>query len=192
MEYIHRNEIPKDRLKNILYSKIVVVEWPQKKEKERACLTVIGTYNDYPWDKAVHTSDLTTDKILFNSIISTPGVTFHGGDLKNFYLNMPMDHPEYMRLKFDLIPEEIMEKYKLREYKEAGWVYVRISLGIYGLPQAGILGNKLLAKCLAKAGYYQCQYTPGLWQQVWHPITFCLVVDNFGIKTVGLTHAKHL
>ncbi len=192
MEYIHRNEIPKDRLKNIAYSKIVVVERPHKKEKERTRLTVVGTHINYPWDKAVPTSDLTTAKILFNSVISTPGATFHGGDIKNFYLNTPMDRPEYMKLKFDLIPDEIVKHYKLRDYVEDGWVYVRINLGMYGLPQAGILANKLLAKRLASAGYYQCQYTPGLWRHVWRPITFCLVVDDFGIKTVGLKHAKHL
>ncbi|KAL7474459.1 hypothetical protein ACHAW6_000435, partial [Cyclotella cf. meneghiniana] len=182
MEYIHRNEIPKDRLKNIAYSKIVVVERPHKKEKERTRLTVVGTHINYPWDKAVPTSDLTTAKILFNSVISTPGATFHGGDIKNFYLNTPMDRPEYMKLKFDLIPDEIVKHYKLRDYVEDGWVYVRINLGMYGLPQAGILANKLLAKRLASAGYYQCQYTPGLWRHVWRPITFCLVVDDFGIK----------
>ncbi len=33
---------------------------------------------------------------------------------------------------------------------------------------------------------------PGLWRHVWRPVTFCLVVDDFGIKTVGLCHAKHL
>jgi hypothetical protein len=103
-----------------------------------------------------------------------------------------MDRPEYMRLKFDLIPAEIVEKYNLRDLVEDGWIYVRIDLGMYGLPQASILANKLLAKRLAKAGYYQCQYTPGLWRHVWRPITFCLVVDDFGIKTVGLKHAKHL
>ncbi len=168
------------------------MERPQKKEKERTRLTVVGTYIDYPWDKAVPTSDLTTAKLLFNSVISTPGATFHGGDLKNFYLNTPMDRPEYMRLKFDLIPPEIVDKYNLREYEEDGWIYVRIDLGMYGLPQAGILANKLLAKRLAKAGYYQCQFTAGLWRHVWRPITFCLVVDDFGIKTVGLKHAKHL
>ena len=69
---------------------------------------------------------------------------------------------------------------------------MRIDLGMYGLPQAGILANKLLAKRLATAGYYQCQYTPGLWRHVWRPVTFCLVVDDFGIKTVGLKHTKHL
>jgi hypothetical protein len=192
MQFIRKSEIPHDRLKNVAYSKIVVVERPQKKEKERTRLTVVGTYIDYPWDKAVPTSDLTTAKLLFNSVISTPGATFHGGDLKNFYLNTPMDRPEYMRLKFDLIPEEIVEKYNLRPLVEDGWVYVKIVLGMYGLPQSGILANKLLATRLAKAGYYQCQYTPGLWRHVWRPITFCLVVDDFGIKTVGLKHAKHL
>jgi hypothetical protein len=192
MRYIRKSDIPKDRLKNVAFSKIVVVERPQKKERERTRLTVVGTFIDYPWDKAVPTSDLTTAKLLFNSVISTPGATFHGGDLKNFYLNTPMDRPEYMRLKFDLIPDEIVEKYNLREYVEDGWVYVEINLGMYGLPQAGILANKLLAKRLAKAGYYQCQYTAGLWRHVWRPITFCLVVDDFGIKTVGLKHAKHL
>ena len=136
MTYIKRSKIPKDRLKNVAYSKIVAVERPQKKEKERTCLTVVGTYIDYQRDKAVPTTDLTTAKLLFNSVISIPGATFHGGDLKNFYLNTPMDRPEYMRLKFDLIPEEIVDKYNLREYKEDGWVYVRIDLGMYGLPQA--------------------------------------------------------
>ncbi|KAL7475044.1 hypothetical protein ACHAW6_000973 [Cyclotella cf. meneghiniana] len=51
---------------------------------------------------------------------------------------------------------------------------------------AGLLANKLLASHLDAAGYYQCQSTLGLW------ITFSLVVDDFGVKTFGLTHAKHL
>ena len=63
---------------------------------------------------------------------------------------------------------------------------------MYGLPQAGCLVNKLLAQHLDKEDYYQCQYTPGLWKHKWHLITFSLVVDNFGIKTIGLLHAKHL
>ncbi|KAL7476830.1 hypothetical protein ACHAW6_002665 [Cyclotella cf. meneghiniana] len=63
---------------------------------------------------------------------------------------------------------------------------------MYGLPQAGLLANKLLASRLDTHGYYQCQFTPGLWHHKWCPITFSLVVDDFGIKAVGITHAKHL
>jgi hypothetical protein len=63
---------------------------------------------------------------------------------------------------------------------------------MYGLPQAGILAYKLLKKCLAIRGYYQCQHTPGLWHHMWRDITFCLVVDNFGIETTSMADMKHL
>jgi hypothetical protein len=100
-------------------------------------------------------------------------------DIKNFYLNTPLDRPEYMKLKLDLIPAKIIEKYNLREKQHTGWVYICIDLGMYGLPQAGVLANKLLVKRLAQAGYHPCQFTPGLWQHIWRPVTFCLVVDDF-------------
>ncbi|KAL7482169.1 hypothetical protein ACHAW6_007857 [Cyclotella cf. meneghiniana] len=112
-------------------------------------------------------------------------------DIKNFYLNTPMDHPEYVKLKLALIPAEIVKKYKLGEKQHNGWVYVQIDLGMYGLPQAGILAHKLLVKRLAHVGYHP-QFTPGLWRHVWRPLTFRLVVDDFCIKTVGVRHAKHL
>ena len=63
---------------------------------------------------------------------------------------------------------------------------------MYGLPQARILTNKLLQKQLNEKGYYQCQHTPGLWQHVWQDITFCLMVDNFGIKITSKEHMIHL
>ena len=63
---------------------------------------------------------------------------------------------------------------------------------MYGLPQVGILANKLLAKRLAKHGSYQCTHTPGLWRHNWHPITFALVVNDFGIEIKGKQHGEHL
>jgi hypothetical protein len=33
---------------------------------------------------------------------------------------------------------------------------------------------------------------PGLWRHEWRPITFTLVVDNFGVKYVGKEHTDHL
>eukprot|EP00804_Cyclotella_cryptica_P018248 CCRYP_005977-RA/>CCRYP_005977-RA protein AED:0.36 eAED:0.36 QI:0/-1/0/1/-1/1/1/0/334 len=122
IQYIQKCDIPKGRLKSVTFSKIVIVEHPQKKEKERMCLKVVGTYIDYPGNTAVTTSDLTTAKLLFNSVISTPGTTFHSGDLKNFYLNTPMDRPKYMRLKFGLIHTEIIDTYRLNEYNKDGWI----------------------------------------------------------------------
>ena len=113
-------------------------------------------------------------------------------DVANFYLGTPMARPEFMRLPINLIPQEIIDKYDLNSIVEDGWVFVRIVKGMYGLPQAGFLANELFSKRLEKAGYYQCQFTSGLWRHVWRPITFALVVDDFGIKVTGDTHTNHL
>eukprot|EP00970_Alexandrium_tamarense_P007123 scaffold1237_cov194-Alexandrium_tamarense.AAC.1 len=130
MFYIHKSEIPEDRRKDITYGKIVVVVRPQKKEQERTRLTVGGNLIDYPWEVATPTADLTTAKLLFNSVISTPGAIFVVLDCKNFYLQTPMKRPEFMRLKLSLIPEEIIDKYKLKDkVDDRGWIYVRIEQG---------------------------------------------------------------
>ena len=63
---------------------------------------------------------------------------------------------------------------------------------MYGLPQAGILANKLLRKRLKPHGYYELSHTSGLWKHISQPIQFSLVVNNFGIKYVGEEYAQHL
>ena len=60
------------------------------------------------------------------------------------------------------------------------------------MPQAGLIANELLKRRLAKHGYYECQFTQGLWRHAWRPITFTLVVDDFGVKYKGVNNANHL
>jgi hypothetical protein len=43
-----------------------------------------------------------------------------------------------------------------------GYVYMEIRKGMYGLPQAGIVTNKLLKKPLARHGYFKQLHTPVL------------------------------
>jgi hypothetical protein len=113
-------------------------------------------------------------------------------DVKNFYLCTPMDRPEYMKMKADLFPDEFMEKYKLHDKVYKGYIWIRIVRTMYGLPQAGILSNKLLRTRLAKDGYFELPHTPGLWKHVCRPVWFTLVVDDFGVKYVGKENADHL
>jgi hypothetical protein len=63
---------------------------------------------------------------------------------------------------------------------------------MYGLPQVGILANELLQCNLAKDGYRPTTHTHGLWTHDTRPISFSLVVDDFGVKYVGREHAEHL
>ncbi len=68
------------------------------------------------------------------------------GDIRNFYLGTPSDRFEYMRIPVAMVPQEIIDKYKLLGLVDNGHIYMEIRKGMYGLPQAGILANKLLTK----------------------------------------------
>jgi hypothetical protein len=63
---------------------------------------------------------------------------------------------------------------------------------MYGLPQAGILANELLHRNLAKDDYQPTTHTHGSWTHDTHPISFSLVVDDFGVKYIEREHAEHL
>ena len=50
-------------------------------------------------------------------------------DISNFYLNTPMDRYEYMRMKLEMFPDDVIEEYNLRERVEPnGYVYIVLHL----------------------------------------------------------------
>jgi hypothetical protein len=63
---------------------------------------------------------------------------------------------------------------------------------MYGLPQADIIAQNLLTKQFNKAGYRQSKITPGYWQHNWCPISFTLVIDDFGMKYIDKNNVEHL
>ena len=190
IKFIPWSAIPPDRMPT--YGRIVVSVRPQKTEPNRTRLTVGGNLINYPHDVSTPTADITTAKILFNSVLSTPNAKFMTADIKDFYLNTEMDRFEYMKLPSTLIPDEIMKQYNLTELLHKDFIHIEIQKGMYGLPQAGRLANKQLEKHLALHGYFPTKHTPGLWRHEHRPITFSLVVDNFGIKYVNKEDADHL
>jgi hypothetical protein len=113
-------------------------------------------------------------------------------DIKNFYLNTPLWRYEYMVINLASLPQETIEKYDLNELAQDGKVYIEIQKGMYWFPQAVILANELLQRNLAKDGYRPTAHTHGLWTHDTRPISFSLVVDDFGVKCVGREHAEHL
>jgi hypothetical protein len=190
MNHAEINNIPKDR--TITYARIVVDIRPHKEDPNRVRITVGGNLIDYPGEVTTRTADMVTSKLLWNSVISTDNARYICADVKNFYLETPMARKEYMRLPVQKIPDDFMEAYNLHDKILNGYLYMEIRKGMYGLPQSGILANTLLRKRLAPEGYIECKHTPGLWRHQSRPITFTLVVDDFGIKTEGLEHAEHL
>ncbi len=97
-----------------------------------------------------------------------------------------------MKIPFALLPNDIIDHYQLREKVLDGYVYMEICKGMYGLPQAGILVNKLLKEQLAHHGHFEQPHTPGPWKHVTCPVWFNLCVDDFGIKYIGRKHLQHV
>ena len=191
--FIETADVPTERWKDITYGRVVVDYQPEKSDPYCTRLTVGGNLIVYPSDCGTPTVDLLTVKLLLNSIISSPGAKFLTIDIKNFYLNTPMERFEYMRLKLSDLPEDFVERYNLEPKSDKnGQVYIKICRGMYGLPQAGLLVQQLLEEWLNAKGYSQSTLVPGLWTHEWRPITFNLCVDNFGVKYTGEQHADHL
>ena len=166
---------------------------PQKSEKERTRLTVGGNLIDYPDPVTTCTCDLVTFKMHINSTLLWTKRKYCSFDVKNFYLNTPMECSEYMKILLAHIPDEIIAEYALKNKVHSdGTVYIEIQKGMYGLPQAGMLANKLLKRRLAKHGYYEVHHTPRYWRHVWQPINFTLVVDDFGVGYEDNEHTLHL
>jgi hypothetical protein len=113
-------------------------------------------------------------------------------DIKKFYITVALDYYKYMKIPDALFPEWIKKQYNLDTHAKDGFVFLEMQRAVWGLPQAGILANKLLRKRLILHGHYDCVNTPSLWRHATRPITFSLVVNNFGIKHGGKEHADHL
>ena len=59
------------------------------------------------------------------------------GGYKNFYLNTPLKRYEYLKLRLNKLPEDVINQYKLKDKATPeGYIYVEVRKGMYGLPQA--------------------------------------------------------
>jgi hypothetical protein len=190
IHFIHHKDKPSDR--KATYLRVCANFRPQKADPMRIRFTVGGDRIKYDGKVTTPTADLTNVKIILNSILPAPEAKFMTADIKDFYLNTPMPRFEYMRIPVHNIPDVMMTQYELAPLVQNVHVMVEIRKGMYGLPQAGLIANERLIEYLAKYGYTPTKNTPGLFQHATRPITFALVVDDFGVKYVDQANAQHL
>jgi len=127
-------------------ARVIVYYCPQKEDPNWIQITVEGNLITYRGDTSTRTADLTTSKLLWNSVLSTEGARYMCLDLKNFYLTAALDYYEYMKIPLALFPEWTKKQYNLDTHTRNGFVFFEIRRAVWGLPQAGILANKLLRK----------------------------------------------
>jgi hypothetical protein len=179
--FMSKQDIPQARFRDITYGWIVCNYCPKKKDPHCTRIMMGGNLINYP----NHCRTPTADILTFNSIISMLNAKFMTIDIKDFFLMMPIDCHEFFRMKLELFPQKIIDEYALRDKVDAdGNVFCKVRHGMYGLPQAGIIAQDFLTKRLHKAGYRQSTITPGYWQHNWHPVSFTLSVDDFGVNYI--------
>ena len=147
-------EIAKEAGHKWTYARMVVDHHPQKEDPNRIRIAVGGNLITYNGSTLTGTAALTTSKLLWNSVLSTEGAKYMCLDIKNFYLTAALDYFEYMKIPLVLFPEWIKTQYNLNTHAKDDFVFLEIRQAAWGLPQAGILANKLLRKRLKPHGYY--------------------------------------
>ena len=70
-------------------------------------------------------ADLTTSKILWNSILSIEDEKFIGINIRNFYLCTPLDRYEYMKMLLSLFLKHIKKQYNLKEKAKNGFIFLK-------------------------------------------------------------------
>ena len=108
---IHFNDIPGDQQGNVAHTKTVCEVRPMKEDPNQTRITIGVTSIDYPDDCGTKTGLLELVKLMINSVFSQPNAKFMTMDMGNFYLGMPLDCQEQIRIKLSTIPQEFIEEY---------------------------------------------------------------------------------
>ena len=103
MSHDEIRDIPPD--KTVTYTRIVVDYRPQKSDPNCVPLMVGGNILNVTGDLITTTADLTTYKILWNSVLSKKYARFACIDIKNMYPQTPMTDYEYMQIPRHLVSQ---------------------------------------------------------------------------------------
>ena len=147
----------------------------------------MGNLIKYPFEITTRTANITTSKVIWNSKISTRGTRYMCASAGNFYLATLLDRLECMRIPIELVPQEFIDANNLASKIKNGYIYMKIIRGIYGLPQSGVLANKLLkqndsknmitTKSTTHSRTFHTQDLPNM--------VYTIVVDDFGVQYIG-------
>ena len=151
IKLIRNKDVPIARRKDVTYGSFVCNVHNNKSENNRTRSVLGGDQINYPEEAEMPTADMLVAKLLFNSVVSTRNTKFMTMDISNFYLMTPLKRLGYIHISVKDIPDKIINEYKLRDKADKnGSVYIEANCGMYGLPQAGLLSNKLLEERLNK------------------------------------------
>ena len=109
------NDIPFVKQKDFCHTRVVCEYRPEKDDHNRTRIAITGGHILVTFDVSTPTGSLELVKLMINSLLSRPKALIYAFDVKNFYLDNPMENPEYVRVKLEDIPLKSIEEYHLLE-----------------------------------------------------------------------------
>ncbi len=76
-------------------------------------MTVAGKNVKYPNGVGTPTAEMAATNIILNSTLSTQNAKFMTLNIKKMYLQTVLDLIDYMKIPYDIIPEDSKRQYKL-------------------------------------------------------------------------------
>ena len=164
--------------------------------KRRVRGTAGGDRVSVPYSCSSATASLPCVKLMFNAVVSEAESRFGTLDLTDYYLGSDLPHPESIKIFVATFPPALLADLGLTPYiktdsKGRPYIFFDIVKTMYGLPQAGLLSQLQLVSLLYEYGYHQTS-TPMLFRHESRDVTFCLVVDDFGVKYSKVADLEHL
>ena len=111
--FIHKQTVPSNNIKDVTDGKIVCDYKENREDPKRTWLEVGDNMINYSGEYGTPTAKLLIVKILFGSSLLTMNSRFMTVDIKNIYLNTPLEIYECIRLKMAYLSEGVIEIYKL-------------------------------------------------------------------------------
>ena len=108
LDHGETRNIPKDR--KVTYGRLVVDYREQKEDRNWVQLTAGVNLIEYPGKSTTKTADLTTSKVLWNSVLSTTLAKIMCIDIRNFYLCTSMNRFEYIHMPLDIFSQHACAK----------------------------------------------------------------------------------
>ena len=146
----------------------------------------------YPGKLTMRTADITTSKLHWNSVLSMQNAKYMCLDINFFTFLLPSTDTNICNLHLHFPHCGLLSSTNSRTRYRMVIFFGEMRCTVWGLPHAVILANKLLWKHLAPHGYFECKQTPGLWKHMSRPISFTLVIDDFGVKYEWKEDIEHL
>ena len=147
-------------------------------------------------DASSPSTNIAEAKILFSSVISDAhkGAKFTTCDFKDHLLAPhppPTKEAQYMRTRWDQIPEDIRTRYNLSSLVHHDYVFIKIKKGMYGLKEVVILAYNKLLLHLTPRVHHPIPGTADTWKHKTRKTIFCLCDDDFGIKYFNDNNITH-